>query len=515
VRPDDPVALVAALRSELFGISDAALYEFKRAGGRFSFRRSVPATGVSAASKVAIDDAFNRLNLYFKWLALLPSAASVEKIAEDLGLMARASASPGGDIRAGSLAKVFELVRAAQREQSSMLDLLEYLEGLVVADQKYDGISVRPHPSPVVRLMNLHKVKGLEAPIVFLGDPTGMFEHPIDLHIDRSGEKVRGYIAVYAPRPQQGFARPDLIACPTEWARHEEAETDFVQAENERLLYVAATRAGACLVVSHRDVRPKESPWHTLAADLSEQETHQDPGEQSSPARPHVTVTAADLAASSKNIDERWNAVRRATYTTESIKEISLIRPRAFSTAVTQEAEQPSETSLAGEHGVEWGEDMHALLEAAMRAPDSDLEGLARSLSRVREDDNDRVEALLSSVRNVQQSSIWKRALASQRRLAEVPLVMTSEATADDPAGPNVRRGVIDLAFREPKGWVIVDYKTDRVDQKTLAQTVEYYRPQVQSYADAWGMLLSEPVHEVGLFFTRTNQYKLVNGAGA
>src|SRR5262249_36506831 len=35
--PEDPVALVAVLRSGLFGISDPALYEFKRSGGVFSF----------------------------------------------------------------------------------------------------------------------------------------------------------------------------------------------------------------------------------------------------------------------------------------------------------------------------------------------------------------------------------------------------------------------------------------------------------------------------------------------
>ena len=148
VRPDDPVALVAALRRRLFGISDAALYELKRAGGRFSFRLPVPENGVSAKHKQAIDDAFRRLSRYYKWLSLLPPAASVERIAEDLGLMARAAAAPGGDIRAGSLAKVFELIRVAQRRQSSILDLLEYLEGLVVADEKYDGISVRPHGRP-------------------------------------------------------------------------------------------------------------------------------------------------------------------------------------------------------------------------------------------------------------------------------------------------------------------------------------------------------------------------------
>ena len=40
-------------------------------------------------------------------------------------------ASPGGDVRAGSLAKVVELVRAAEPEQFSVMGVVEYLEGLV------------------------------------------------------------------------------------------------------------------------------------------------------------------------------------------------------------------------------------------------------------------------------------------------------------------------------------------------------------------------------------------------
>jgi ATP-dependent helicase/nuclease subunit A len=36
------VALLAVLRGELFGFSDSALYEFKKAGGRFSFHSEAP-----------------------------------------------------------------------------------------------------------------------------------------------------------------------------------------------------------------------------------------------------------------------------------------------------------------------------------------------------------------------------------------------------------------------------------------------------------------------------------------
>ena len=134
VRPDDPVALVAALRSELFGVSDASLYAFKRSGGRFSFREPVPHKGLSPNDREAIQDAFNRLGLYYQWLYLMPPAASIEKIADHLGLFARAIASPGGDIKAGSLAKVVELVRTAATERFSLTGVVEYLEDLLTAE---------------------------------------------------------------------------------------------------------------------------------------------------------------------------------------------------------------------------------------------------------------------------------------------------------------------------------------------------------------------------------------------
>ncbi len=40
---------------------------------------------------------------------------------------------------------------------------------------------------------------------------------------------------------------------------------------------------------------------------------------------------------------------------------------------------------------------------------------------------------------------------------------------------------MIDLAFKERGGWVIVDYKSDKVDGN-LEALVTYYRPQVEMY---------------------------------
>lgn len=71
-----------------------------------------------------------------------------------------------------------------------------------------------------------------------------------------------------------------------------------------------------------------------------------------------------------------------------------------------------------------------------------------------------------------------------------------------------LRRGAIDLAFFEGGGWVIVDYKTDRVTESSVGDKVEYYRPQVQGYAEAWASVVNEPVIESGLYFTSLDRYR-------
>ncbi len=63
--------------------------------------------------------------------------------------------------------------------------------------------------------------------------------------------------------------------------------------------------------------------------------------------------------------------------------------------------------------------------------------------------------------------------------------------------------GAIDLAFRQDPGWVLVDYKTDAVeDESHLKKLVDYYSPQVEIYRRCWERITGEKVVEVGLFFT-------------
>lgn len=71
--------------------------------------------------------------------------------------------------------------------------------------------------------------------------------------------------------------------------------------------------------------------------------------------------------------------------------------------------------------------------------------------------------------------------------------------------GPDTEKvmiqGVIDCCFMTEKGWVLLDYKTDRIPQDSDAvQTAEKHRRQVEIYAEALETLSGTPVCETHIF---------------
>ena len=59
-------------------------------------------------------------------------------------------------------------------------------------------------------------------------------------------------------------------------------------------------------------------------------------------------------------------------------------------------------------------------------------------------------------------------------------------------------QGVIDCAFRERDGWILVDYKTDRVEDPEAFTAA--YTPQLRWYAEALRELTGLPVWEAWLY---------------
>ena len=452
------------------------------------------------------EHAFAILQRCAGWLRTKPPVAALERIAADLGLVLRALAGPGGDGRAGSVGKVFAILRAQCAELGSAAGVVDLLERLIAEETPFDGLPARAPGSSVVRVMNLHKVKGLEAPVVFLADPGGKPRGGALLHVDRTGDRIVGYLAV---EHQTGQYARKIIAHPHDWDEFAEEEQNFEAAERTRLLYVAATRAGNRLVVTRRPGRGSHySPWEFFRDWLTGAPELPDPGPQQAPATGSVTVDPGDAAAAEAAIAARWRQSGAATYDLRGAKELAV------------SAAELHRRPAAGEHGTEWGTVIHFLLETALREPGRDLSGQARAALREQGLPPARASEALALVAAVQASEIWRRAARADRLLVEVPfeiclipgdpLLLAGEGSPEaGGAVPVLVRGVVDLAFREAAGWVIVDWKTDAARTPAeLAERVRRYAPQVRLYADIWTRIAGEPVAERGLFFTAGNRYE-------
>ena len=102
------------------------------------------------------------------------------------------------------------------------------------------------------------------------------------------------------------------------------------------------------------------------------------------------------------------------------------------------------------------------------------------------------------------QSDLGQRLLTAQRVERELPFSMLFPANRVYPEmldGEELfLQGIIDTAFLEDGAWVLVDYKTDRLDEEAL---VERYRIQLMLYKEALERLTPYPVKEVYIYSFR------------
>ncbi len=496
-RPDDQVALLAVLRSELFGISDAELYAYARAAGVWSWRSNVPDL-LDPETRQTIGDAFQWLARADDLVTRRGVAGGAEALAWELGLCASAASRQGGNVALGSLGCAIELLREAERRTWSREALMEQLGAMASGELDFDGVAAWPGGEAPARIMNLHKAKGLEAPVVVLADAAGRYEHPASIHVDRSGGITRGHMAVRGEK--RGYGAAPTLALPGDWSELAELEERFLDAERSRLLYVAATRAGCGLFICEREggKGSAKNPWTPLLEVWPDAPAAEDPGDAAAPAPQASSATAAPIGPN--DLSRRLTSATRPTFARAAAKELSLSeaprgptdRPRGFLDRV-------------GEHAVEWGKLIHLLLEQAMHDPGADLYPVAVSSCDELSLPPELANLAIETVRGVQESDIWQRARAADRVLPEAP-VYVLDPTLGDPQ--TVVRGVIDLAFREDAGWVLVDYKTDRVAASELAGLVEHYRPQLEQYARCWNTATGDAVVETGLYLVNLDRYE-------
>lgn len=470
--PQNQLALVAVLRGPFFGLSDPELFAFKQGGGWFSIfaggdfdKPSSEARPEESERGVRIQPEQDRVRLalhtlkrWFRWTRVLPTAAAFDRILEDSGYLARAATTPGG-VDAGDVLHAVDRVRQVVEAGGSLTDAADALEADREATSEVESLPLEPGKSDVVRLMNLHQAKGLEANVVFLADPAGGVKPRVDLRIEREGLRAQGWMLI-TKQSDYSWAEP-VIAEHADWATHEANERPYVTSEEDRLLYVAATRARQMLVISRWAKKPDEGPWGKLAAFLGgAKELHVPANVAAVSVDPlpcgadERTAAEASRAASHASINRPSWSITSATAEAHHIATMT----RAVEPAPDDPSKVvlPTTASHRADAGQAWGTLVHGLLEHAMRheqATCDDLRRLGLWLTVEEPRLREVLELAVDTVLQVTKASFWIEAKAAPHSV-ETPFAFAE-------GKGRILNGVIDLMFERAERHHVIDYKTD------------------------------------------------------
>ena len=503
--PSHQTRVLGVLTGPLFGITLDRLVAYRDGGGRFAINR--PAGGDDEVS-----GAINVLHGWWKRALREPADVTAERLIRETGLFPLAAAGKLGELRAGALAYLLNAVRSRALEgDTSIAGAVDALE--TALDWEDAEAPLVPGRGECVRVMNLHRAKGLEAPVVFLAAPFGEKNWPPRMRVarDETGA-AKGTIPVTVKR---GFST-EIIAQPATWEMDQQVEQEFEEAEKVRLLYVAATRAKDELWIARGNGLSGTSPWEALEEWVSAEAGGAGEGvarmvelRREDAPEPDVLDAGTDLGAALAAMEAASARTREATYRLETVtgraKGAERPVPPTPDPSVHAEDFTPSPLQPAS-GGYEWGSVVHAVLSAAGEGMRGDaLAHLARDLLIEFERPVDatgaptELQTLLALVDAVRGSAVWHRAMKSSERYTEVPFAVNLAA---DEGERDVLEGVIDLVFRENGHWVVADYKTDSGEDPEFEERVGRYRAQVDLYAECWERVTGEVVGERVLVFT-------------
>ncbi|HET7618807.1 MAG TPA: UvrD-helicase domain-containing protein, partial [Vicinamibacterales bacterium] len=232
--PDDELSVFATLRGPLFAIGDEELLDWKQRFGTFHPFR-VPREADEVAHQQPVVAALRLLRDLHRRRNYVPVAATIQRLLDatraHVGLVLR----PGGEQALANVLHVSELAR--QYEAEGGISFRGFVDELRLAAETAQAAEapILEEGSDGVRIMTVHKAKGLEFPVVVLADLTCRLSRT---EAGRWIDPANGLCALKLG----GWSPRDLLL-------HDAEEAARERAEAERLAYVAATRARDLLVV--------------------------------------------------------------------------------------------------------------------------------------------------------------------------------------------------------------------------------------------------------------------------
>jgi ATP-dependent exoDNAse (exonuclease V) beta subunit len=456
---------------------------------------------------------------------------------------------PSGERALANVLRIAELAR--EWEASGGISFRGFVEQLAEeGESEAPEAPVVEEGSEGVRIMTVHRAKGLEFPVVILADISA---NAASQNPGRYIDSERGLCAVRLA----GWSPWDLLD-------HEEEEVARDRAEGVRVAYVAATRARDLLVVPAVGDDPFATGWEAapdgwieplqravypeaarrraprpapacppLGEDsVLERPDRETPGPDNVQPGLHVLAASGDgqypvvwwdPRALTLDVEPRFgirhqgliedagpdvlDADLRAYRQWEQAREAAReqgAQPSVAVRTVTEwarrradaEAPEPEVTVIAAARGIarpagpRFGTLAHAVL--ATVALDAELDAIAdvtNLQARLLGATPDETAAATTLVEAALAHPVLIRASQAWRAdrcRREAPI------TAVEPDG-SILEGVLDLAFEEDDGWTVVDFKTEA----ELAGSLPRYRRQVAAYASIVARATGRPATAV------------------
>lgn len=463
--PEDDLSLACALRSPLLGWSEDDLYRLAqpRKGHLWAALRAERAGSPAHEMLMDLRGQSDFLRPYDLLERILTRHGGREKLIARLG--------PDCEEAIDAL-----LAEALVYEQADVPSLTGFLEWM-----RADEVEIKRQAESAggrLRVMTVHGSKGLEAPLVILPD-CGKRRAPTGGSILRHADGWPAWATAAAEMP------PDLAEARAAWRDRQEAE-------RQRLLYVAMTRAETWLWVCAAENGNKSGDsWHEQ---VNEGLTRLGAQSFEFPTGTGLRYARNDWDAGELHlVDARIEA--RATlpdWTTRAAAPAPDRSSHRKPSELGGAKALPGEAGLDEEAAMARGTALHSLLEHLPRQPHASWPALAEKLLG---ETPDRA-ALLAEATAVLTTPALEP-LFDPDSLAEVPV------TAALPDGTRLF-GIIDRLIVTPDRVLVVDFKSNAEVPESPATVPEGLLRQMGAYAHALEQIYPGRPVDTALLWTRT-----------
>ncbi len=512
--PWDKEALVAGLRSPLFGFSDEDLFLFIATGGELNY--TVPVSR-EAHEAFRFGSAFGLLGDFHQRRNTLSPAVLLEELYARTHLPSLFSLLSQGEQPVANLLKASEIARSSQLTLHAFVYFLHEMERMGWEEGESP---ISEEREEAIRLLTVHKAKGLEFPVVLLAD--------VASHRRALGRS--GVINRSAGKMEVSLG-PRTLGCETlAWQEAEGKERTEEEEEEKRLLYVAATRARDHLVILLLPGTKPDGFLGIVGAGMEERfygEVMNPFGPQGppmfvydsrkleAPPEPSVAVESWDPGKEEQGSLEEFETWQKGledlkksgaqgepifAVTHIAEKDTSLTSPQTRETLPLPSRERAGvrvlkqTAALERAKALRLGRLVHEVLRHGIENPEK-MAKLARMHGALEEEVSRVVELAQAAV----SSSVMARARRAERLFYEVPFTYAHKG--------KLLEGVVDLAFVEDGQLVVVDFKTDAVSKGNgLEERAEVYKQQGFLYALSLEETTGLKVKEIILLFLQARE---------